>query len=133
MSSLAEVPSIGPPQGYEIIGEVTEATHKWLLDGYDLKEAPSGHLLMPLFLFDKLKGKQQEEETYEVEEMNSQEMNSKVQKFNLDANDNSGSNNSDTEDSESISTASDGNSDHTITKEEAHLTAAPDPRGNQGS
>ena len=40
MTSLAEVPSYGPPQGYEIIGQVTEAMHKWLLDGYELSEAP---------------------------------------------------------------------------------------------
>ncbi|MDP6933425.1 MAG: Pvc16 family protein [Myxococcota bacterium] len=40
MTNLAELPQVGPMSGKNLVGEVTESIHKFLLDGYDLGEQP---------------------------------------------------------------------------------------------
>lgn len=40
MSTSIRAPLMGPPSGVNIIGESTEALHRFLLDGYDLQEQP---------------------------------------------------------------------------------------------
>ncbi len=40
MSLGLNAPLMGPPSGVNIIGEVTESVHRFVLDGYDLQEQP---------------------------------------------------------------------------------------------